>query len=39
VVMGKVARNVAARDAMNYVFGFTATQDLTAKDWMYKNGN
>lgn len=38
VVMGKVARNVAARDAMNYVFGFTATQDLTAKDWMYKNG-
>ncbi|XP_050311459.1 fumarylacetoacetate hydrolase domain-containing protein 2-like isoform X3 [Anthonomus grandis grandis] len=38
VVIGKVARNVKAIDAFDYIFGYTATQDLTAKDWMNKNG-
>ncbi|XP_076275312.1 oxaloacetate tautomerase fahd2, mitochondrial-like [Rhynchophorus ferrugineus] len=38
VIMGKVARNVKAEEAFNYVFGYTATQDLTAKDWMTRNG-
>lgn len=38
VVIGKVARNVKASEAFEYVFGYTATQDLTAKDWMNKNG-
>ncbi|CAG9767120.1 unnamed protein product [Ceutorhynchus assimilis] len=38
VVIGKVARNVKAKDAFDYVFGYTATQDLTAKDWVHQNG-
>ncbi|XP_066258987.1 fumarylacetoacetate hydrolase domain-containing protein 2-like [Euwallacea similis] len=38
VVIGKAARNVKAANAFDYVFGYMATQDLTAKDWMYKNG-
>lgn len=38
VVIGKVARNVKASEAFDYVFGYTATQDLTAKDWMSRNG-
>ncbi|KAL1497943.1 hypothetical protein ABEB36_008823 [Hypothenemus hampei] len=39
VVIGKVARNVKAADAFNYVFGYTATQDLTAKDYMFQGKN
>ncbi|KAJ8959144.1 hypothetical protein NQ318_022405 [Aromia moschata] len=34
----KKAQNVKAQDAMDYVFGYTATQDLTAKDWTQRNG-
>ncbi|CAG9812637.1 unnamed protein product [Phaedon cochleariae] len=37
-VIGKTARQVTAADAMDHVFGFTATQDLTAKDWAARNG-
>ncbi|XP_060522473.1 fumarylacetoacetate hydrolase domain-containing protein 2-like [Cylas formicarius] len=37
-VIGKVARDVKAEDAFEYIFGYTATQDLTAKDWMQRNG-
>ncbi|KAJ8927212.1 hypothetical protein NQ314_020358 [Rhamnusium bicolor] len=38
VVIGKIAQNVKAENALNYVFGYTATQDLTAKDWTSRNG-
>lgn len=38
VVMGKKAQNVRAEQALDYVFGYTATQDLTAKDWIPRNG-
>ncbi|ENN76946.1 fumarylacetoacetate hydrolase domain-containing protein 2 [Dendroctonus ponderosae] len=38
VVMGKIARNVKAANAFDYVFGYTAAQDLTATDWMSKSG-
>src|SRR5262249_33643320 len=31
VVIGKAARNVAAGDAMNYVFGYTAVMDITVR--------
>ncbi|PSN32303.1 hypothetical protein C0J52_17369 [Blattella germanica] len=33
VVIGKTARDVRPKDAMNYVFGFTVAQDITARDW------
>ena len=32
LVIGKVARNVKAADAMKYVFGITAANDVTARD-------
>lgn len=32
LVIGKVARNVKAADAMQYVFGITAANDVTARD-------
>ncbi|XP_018561813.1 fumarylacetoacetate hydrolase domain-containing protein 2-like [Anoplophora glabripennis] len=38
VVIGKKAQNVRAENALDYVFGYTATQDLTAKDWITRNG-
>jgi len=31
VVIGKTARNVAAVDAMNYVFGYTGVMDITVR--------
>lgn len=38
VVIGKKAQYVKPENAFDYVFGYTATQDLTAKDWVTKNG-
>ncbi len=32
VVVGKVARNVPAEDASQYIFGYTAANDVTARD-------
>lgn len=32
VVIGKKARNVAKEDVKNYIFGYTITNDLTARD-------
>jgi 2-keto-4-pentenoate hydratase/2-oxohepta-3-ene-1,7-dioic acid hydratase in catechol pathway len=32
VVIGKRARNVSEEDAMNYVFGYTIANDITARD-------
>lgn len=37
-VIGKKAQHVKAQDAMDYIFGYTITQDLTAKDWVMRNG-
>lgn len=36
--MGKEAKRVKSAEAMDYVFGYTGTQDLTARDWVIKNG-
>lgn len=38
VVMGRVARNVKAEDASQYVFGYTAANDVTARDLQRKDG-
>lgn len=35
VVIGRTARNVAAADALQYVLGFTAANDVSARDWQY----
>lgn len=32
VVIGRIARNVSAEDAMKYVLGFTCVNDVTARD-------
>lgn len=36
VIIGKRARDVRPSDAMDYVFGFTVAQDITARDWQKK---
>ncbi|MBB3208277.1 2-keto-4-pentenoate hydratase/2-oxohepta-3-ene-1,7-dioic acid hydratase in catechol pathway [Rhodopirellula rubra] len=33
VVIGRTARHVSKEDAMDYVFGFTAGHDVSARDW------
>jgi 2-keto-4-pentenoate hydratase/2-oxohepta-3-ene-1,7-dioic acid hydratase in catechol pathway len=38
VVVGRVARNVAAEDAGKYIFGYTAANDVTARDLQRKDG-
>ena len=38
VVMGARARDVAAAEAMRFVFGFTAANDVTARDLQRKDG-
>lgn len=38
VVIGTRARNVAVSDAMKHVFGFTAANDVTARDLQRKDG-
>jgi 2-keto-4-pentenoate hydratase/2-oxohepta-3-ene-1,7-dioic acid hydratase in catechol pathway len=38
VVIGKPARNVKAEDAGNYVFGYTAANDVTARDLQRRDG-
>ena len=38
VVIGKMAKNVAAADAMDVVFGFTAGNDVTARDLQRADG-
>jgi 2-keto-4-pentenoate hydratase/2-oxohepta-3-ene-1,7-dioic acid hydratase in catechol pathway len=37
-VVGRVARNVKAEDASAYVFGYTAANDVTARDLQMKDG-
>jgi 2-keto-4-pentenoate hydratase/2-oxohepta-3-ene-1,7-dioic acid hydratase in catechol pathway len=38
MVMGKVARNVAAEDAAGYVIGYTIANDVTARDLQRRDG-
>lgn len=38
VVIGKPARNIAAEDASQYIFGYTAGNDVTARDLQRKDG-
>ena len=33
VVIGRVAKNVSKADALDYVFGYTAANDVSARDW------
>lgn len=33
VVIGRIAKNVSETDALDYVFGYTAANDATERDW------
>lgn len=35
VIIGKSARNVSARDALDYVYGYTIVNDITARDLQF----
>ena len=37
-VIGRIAKNVKATDALDYVFGYTIANDLTARDWQKSDG-
>ncbi|XP_018911579.2 oxaloacetate tautomerase FAHD2A, mitochondrial [Bemisia tabaci] len=39
VIIGKTARCVLKNDAMDYVFGFTVAQDISARDWQKHKNN
>lgn len=39
IVIGKKAKNVPIDQAYDYILGYTATQDLSARDWLEKNAN
>jgi 2-keto-4-pentenoate hydratase/2-oxohepta-3-ene-1,7-dioic acid hydratase in catechol pathway len=38
VVIGRIAKNVKAEDALDYVFGYTVGNDFTARDIQRKDG-
>ena len=38
VVISKPGRNIKAEDASPYIFGYTAANDVTARDLQYKDG-
>ncbi|KAL9894255.1 fumarylacetoacetate hydrolase domain-containing protein 2 [Glossina fuscipes] len=38
VVISRKCRHVQCKDAMNYVFGYTIAQDISARDWQKRNG-
>ncbi|KAK9885372.1 hypothetical protein WA026_010869 [Henosepilachna vigintioctopunctata] len=38
VVIGRKAQNVQAKDAYDYVLGYTIAQDISARDWQARNG-
>lgn len=38
VVIGETAKNVSVEDAMDYVFGFTIANDVTARDLQFEDG-
>jgi 2-keto-4-pentenoate hydratase/2-oxohepta-3-ene-1,7-dioic acid hydratase in catechol pathway len=37
-VIGRIAKNVSAENALDYVFGYTIANDLTARDWQRSDG-
>ncbi len=37
-VIGRIAKNVSADDALGHVFGYTIANDLTARDWQKSDG-
>lgn len=39
VVIGRTARNVPRERALDYVLGYTAANDVSARDWQFKWGN
>ncbi|MEX1119645.1 MAG: fumarylacetoacetate hydrolase family protein [Terrimicrobiaceae bacterium] len=38
VVIGKTAKNVKREEALDYVLGYTAANDVSARDWQIKRG-
>jgi 2-keto-4-pentenoate hydratase/2-oxohepta-3-ene-1,7-dioic acid hydratase in catechol pathway len=38
IVMGKTAKNVSEVEAKNYVFGYTVFNDVSARDFQFKDG-
>lgn len=38
VIIGSSAYKVSRENAMDYVFGYTVAQDITAREWQRKNG-
>ncbi|MET0812530.1 MAG: fumarylacetoacetate hydrolase family protein [Microbacterium sp.] len=37
-VIGRIAKNVSADNALDYVFGYTIANDVTARDWQKSDG-
>ena len=37
IVMGKTAKNISVKDAKNYVFGYTVFNDVSARDFQFKD--
>jgi 2-keto-4-pentenoate hydratase/2-oxohepta-3-ene-1,7-dioic acid hydratase in catechol pathway len=37
-VIGRIAKNVAAGNALDYIFGYTIGNDVTARDWQKSDG-
>jgi 2-keto-4-pentenoate hydratase/2-oxohepta-3-ene-1,7-dioic acid hydratase in catechol pathway len=38
VVIGRTAKNVSRENALDYVLGYTAANDVSARDWQFKWG-
>ncbi|MFC4224952.1 fumarylacetoacetate hydrolase family protein [Lysinibacter cavernae] len=38
IVIGRIAKNVSAENALDYVFGYTVAVDVTARDLQYADG-
>jgi len=38
VVIGRTAKNVSRENALDYVFGYTIANDVSARDWQFKWG-
>jgi 2-keto-4-pentenoate hydratase/2-oxohepta-3-ene-1,7-dioic acid hydratase in catechol pathway len=38
VVIGRACKNVSPQNALDYVFGYTCSNDVSARDWQIKRG-
>ena len=38
IVMGKTAKNISVRDAKKHIFGYTVFNDVSARDFQFKDG-